>query len=212
MRKNTKIRIGLASLAILGLGAAATSAAWTSDVKFTGLAGVAGFDPVVAVTVYGTAPTEDDFSHAEGIDILLDGTWWDADAGRWDKAGAESALPGATVSANGVALWYTQTLTVKDAAGGKLDIKSVAGSEDFWADLGSAKTVYPVEGQPTRIARTAFSSSDGGMTWTAALTVLTQPQIVEGAVNTQVPVAVGPVQITASGIGFAPTGPTPPAP
>lgn len=59
-----KVRVGLASLAVLGLGFAATSALWSDSVNFGGSGHVRGFALEGAAPIGGETPTDSDWVRA----------------------------------------------------------------------------------------------------------------------------------------------------
>ncbi|QAY63574.1 hypothetical protein ET495_10310 [Xylanimonas allomyrinae] len=141
MKKNTRIRASLAGLAVLGLGAAATAAAWTTEATFEGSARTADF--TVTGTLSGTLiPGSSQTLYVAGVqttgaestyavaDLVFDAATVslhleEPDADAWDFGSAE--IDGVTFTDEG---WrWRVDLTLTDA--GLAELNTFGAGREF---------------------------------------------------------------------------------
>ncbi|GMA24367.1 hypothetical protein GCM10025864_21260 [Luteimicrobium album] len=129
MRRSNKIKVGLAGLAVLGVGFAATSALWSDNVWFQGTATTSAFNLQGSVTDPAGTPTWEESATEDAITLTI--------------PAAENLSPGTTVDRT---VWVRND-TDSDVAANLAAPTTTVASDD--ADLQADLSVTVAYGTPS---------------------------------------------------------------
>jgi hypothetical protein len=169
VRRSHKIRIGLAGLAVLGVGFAATSALWSDNVWFQGTATTSSFNLQGSVTDPSGTPTWEESDDEDAITLTI--------------PAVEDLSPGATVDRT---VWVRNDTDSDVAANLTAPTATVASDNtDLQADL----TVTATYGTPNVGTTSNLAAGDWvpvNLTYTVSAELPTTAQGAEATITVHV--------------------------